>query len=273
MLRGKAIQQLDKQQQHNEDAETVPKLPFSMLISAQKGGGKSTTLLNLLLNKDLLAGKFNQIYYISPTAILDSKTDMLRNTPGLIKVNRPLITLLNKRGKSKILDETFDDNANFNYDTKIPAENFIEEVAPQMLKDIIAEQKRVITKYGKKNADDILLVYDDCISAKKFWGSDSVLKMLLNSRHYKISVIITTQAYKLLPKSLRLNMSFVVLFYTANAKELQSIYEENSSSIGWKKFEKIFNETTEKPYNSLVINYQALPKHRLQSAFEKTIEI
>ena len=130
----------------------------------------------------------------------------------------------------------------------------------------------IIKKYGKKIADNILLVFDDCISVKKFFTSEVILKMLLNSRHYKVSIIITSQAYKLLPKSLRLNMSLLVLFYTANKKELEQIYDENSSSLGFKQFERIYNDICEKDYGFLVVNYQQKAKHRLQNGFEYTID-
>lgn len=262
------IKPLDNQQSENHS--TVPTLPFSAYLVAQKGGGKSTTLLNMLVNKNILANKFNQIYYISPTALLDSKTEILKNTSNLVLVNKPLIKLLSQNKNKKVIMDINEDNI-LNYETKIPEENFIEDVSGDLLKNLIAQQKKIITRFGKKLADNILLVYDDCISAKKFWTSDSVLKMLLNSRHYKISIIITSQCYKLLPKSLRLNMSFLILFYTANHKELQAIYEENSSSLGWRTFESVFNDITELPYNFLTINYQATSKNRLQNAFENTI--
>ena len=283
MLTGLKITALDKQT--NSSETTVPKLPFSCLINAGKGLGKSTLLVNMLINKDILGNKFNQIYFISPTAVLDSKIDLLKNTPGIIKVNKPLIKLLSKKSKIKILDygltrpndvgvRSLGVSPTPNYDTKIPEENFIDDVSGDLLKEIIAEQKSIIQKYGKSVADEILLIYDDTVSAKKFWNSQSVLKMLLNSRHYKISIIITSQSYKLIPKNLRLNMSLLILFFTANMKELQSIYEENSSSIGWKKFEEIFVDTTEKKaYNFLTINYQSKPQARLQSGFENVIDL
>ena len=270
MLSGLSIQALDKQQDQ-QLATTVPKLPFSLYLAASKGQGKSTTLLNLLLNRDLLGGKFSQIFYISETALLDSKTDMLRNTKGITKVNKPLLKKLKQKDRSGAIFGNDTENPD-TYDTRIPPENFIEDVSIDLLKQLIAEQKSIIKRYGKEIADHILLVYDDCITAEKFWKSRTVAKMLMNSRHVKISVIITSQSYKMLPKALRLNMSLLALFNTSNLAELKQIYEEHSSSVGWKRFQEIFIETTEKkPYNSLVINYQGLPKNRLQSAFESVI--
>lgn len=152
--------------------------------------------------------------------------------------------------------------------------NFVEIVKPDLLKELIKEQRQIVNAYGKSIADHILLVFDYTVSAKKIWISEQVQMMLFNSRHYKLSIIITSQNYKSLPKPLRLNMSQMLLYFTANQDELKSIYAENSSALGFKRFEQIYRETcNSKPFNFLVVNYQNQPEHRLQSAFEHFIEI
>jgi hypothetical protein len=84
LLTGREIKPLDNQV--NTEPSLVPKPPFSMYLSASKGQGKSTTLLNLLLNKDLLANKFNQIYIISPTNKLDEKMQILKKLRVFVKL-------------------------------------------------------------------------------------------------------------------------------------------------------------------------------------------
>ena len=230
LLKGTSIRPLDNQ--INTEPSLVPKPPFTSYLVSQKGGGKSTTLLNLLLNKDLLAGTFNQIFFISPTSALDSKMNILKETPGICKVNTKLINKMKEKGKIQILDS---ETTPTEYSTSIPESNFIEDVKIDLLKELITEQKAIINAYGKDIADKILLIFDDTASEKKFWNSQQVQKLIFNSRHYKILVIITSQNYKSLPKALRLNMSQVILFFTSNENELKSIYEENSSSLGLKE--------------------------------------
>ena len=222
LLTGNKIRSLDSQV--NTEPSLVPKPSFLMYLCASRGSGKSTTLLNLLLNKDLIAGKFNQIYYISPTSALDSKIDVLKTTPGIIKPNTKLINKLKEKGKIQILDSGVQEKE---YSTSIPESNFIEEVDINLLKELISEQKQIISTFGKSIADSILLIYDDFVSETKFWISQQVQKLIFNSRHFKISMLITSQNYKSLPKSLRLNMSQVVLFSTSNEAELKAIYDEN----------------------------------------------
>ena len=160
---------------------------------------------------------------------------VLKETKGIIKLNKPLINKLKE----------LDDNISYenSYETSISDENFIDEVEPTLLKTLIEEQKSIIQAYGKSYADHILLIYDDTISFKKFWNSESTIQLFFNSRHYKISIIITSQNYKSMPKSLRLNMSQMLLYFTANQDELKNIYIENSSSLGFKKFEQIYRDT------------------------------
>ena len=196
----------------------------------------------------------------------------MKETKGIIKLNKPLINKLKEKGKLKILD----DNIAYenSYETSIPDENFIDEVKPTLLKTLIEEQKAIINTYGKSMADHILLIYDDTISNKRFWNSEAIQQLFFNSRHYKISIIITSQNYKSLPKALRLNMSQMLLYFTANQDELKSVYSENSSSLGFKNFEQIYRDICQsKPFHFLLINYQNPIEYRLQSGFEQFIKI
>lgn len=269
LLTGNSIQALDSQV--NTSNNLLPQLPFSMLLTASKGKGKSSTLINMLINKDMLAGKFNRIVIISPTNKLDSKFNILKETEGIIKPNKALINEYKKTNKINIVDYGADKNPEYN--TVLTDDDFHEKCSIDFLKDLIQEQKLVIEKFGKAVADNILLVYDDTASQKKFWNSGQVQQLIFNSRHYKVSIIITTQAYHSIPKPLRLNTSLLVLYYTANQSELKQIYEENNSNFTFKEFIKMFNTVcNKKPFNFLVVNYQNSElKYRYSECFENFI--
>lgn len=267
LLKGNKIRALDKQ--INTEPSLTPKLPFSMILSASKGKGKSSMLINMLINQDMLAGKFNQIHIVSPTNKLDSKFNILRETEGIIRPNRELLKLFKNKMKDTIISPV---NSNPEYNTVLTNEDFYEKVSVDLLKEIITEQKMIIEAYGKSVADNILLVYDDCASNKKFLNSNQVQQLMFNSRHYKVSIIITTQNYFSIPKPLRLNTSIFALFYTANLKELKSIYEENNSNLNFKQFNSMFSKVCNiKDYNFLTINYQNTEKYRYSICFEEFI--
>lgn len=267
LLSGNKIIGLDNQVSNGNSL--TPKLPFSMILSASKGKGKSSTLINMLINNDMLAGKFNQIHIISPTNKLDAKFNILKETNGILKPNLPLLKLFKNKMKNQIISSP---NETPEYNSVLTDSDFYEKVSIDLLKDIIKDQKFIIENYGKSIADNILLVYDDTASQKKFWNSSAVQQLIFNSRHYKISIIITTQNYHSIPKPIRLNTSLFILYYTANLTELKSIYDENNSNLTFKQFSSMFSKVcNSKDYNFLVINYQNNELHRYQECFEEFI--
>ena len=137
---------------------------------------------------------------------------------------------------------------------------------------LIEEQKDTIEQFGKKIADTILLIFDDSVS-DTFWQHKTCLKFILNSRHVKFSIIIVSQAYFLIPKTIRLNSSCFMLFGTGNTKEINNMYEENTSSLDRNTWESIYKTITDIPHSFLIINYQNPLTHRLQDGFEKFIQI
>jgi len=267
LLKGLKIIPLDHQVK-NEPSLNLS-IPGSLMLTASKGKGKSSTLINMLINKDMLAGKFNQIHIVSPTNKLDVKFNILKTTHGIIVPNFKLIKELSKKKKINIFDSN---EGPPEYNTVLTDDSFTEDVSIELIKKIIQEQKYVIEKYSKDTADNILIVYDDCASERHFWNSQAVQKLMFNSRHYKVSIIITTQNYKSIPKPLRLNMSMMVIYYTANLAELSSIYDENNSNLTFKEFHLMFKKVCSVPYNFLTINYSNTEEYRFQECFEKFIK-
>jgi flagellar biosynthesis regulator FlaF len=270
MFKGRDIKSLDNQV--NKEASLVPKLPFSLYLSSPKGSGKSVMLLNCLLSCDLLAGKFEEIYIINPTAHLDIKYNKIKNVPGILKINKPLIKLLKANNNNvKLMDSA--NETTYESNSVITDENFIKKVDIKLIKDLIEEQDYIIKTYGKENANNVLIIYDDCISSKTFFNSPEVQNCMFLSRHYKISLIITSQNYKSLNLPLRNNMSMIALWITYNNEQLKSIYQENSSSSNFKTFLNIYKTVCEsKAFHFLIVNYQSPPKYRLQSGFESFID-
>lgn len=267
---GNKIRRLDAQID-KANPSLVPKLPFSLQVTGQKGASKSTTIINMIMNKNILGGKFNQIYWISPTSTLDEKLNILKETKGIVKINYLLINEIKKNMKNakRITNEM--DEGNFEFNTSLTDDNFIQDTSIDFIEDLMNNQKKVIQKYGKALADNILLIYDDCSSAKKFWNSDITKKLIFNSRHVKVSIIFSVQNYTSISKPIRLNNSILLLYATSNEKELKNIYEENSGSNNFKEFLNMYKTVTNVPYSFLTINYQNDLKYRYINNFENFI--
>ena len=265
---GNKIRPLDAQINKSEPS-LVPKLPFTCQLVGSKGSSKTSTILNMLLNKNILNGKFERIFFISPTSHLDEKLNVLKEH-NVKCFNYPLINELKKNRKNTL--KITDDPTNLpENNLKLSDQDFIEDVSTSFLQELIKEQKYIIEKYGKKLADNILLIYDDCASEKKFFNSEITKKLIYNSRHVKISIIFSVQNYTSISKPIRLNNSILLLYTTSNEKELKNIYEENSCSHNFKEFCEKFHKVTDIPFSFLTINYQNDLTHRYENNFENFI--
>jgi len=114
--------------------------------------------------------------------------------------------LLNNKHKNRIYDVNY--KTNFNYNNNI---KYFERPDINLLQKIMEDQNHIIENYGKDIADNVLIIYDDCVALKKFFNSEEFVEMLFNSRHYKISTIITSQSYFKIPKPIRENASGLLL--------------------------------------------------------------
>jgi hypothetical protein len=269
------IEKLDNQR--GTGISTIPQSPHTTYIVASKGMGKSTLLLNLLTKVEFYKGKYNKIYWISPTAELDKKLDILRNT-DIMTPNVKLIALLKKLAKKdhqEIMSKSKQEFLNYNvedYETKMDDSNFITEFSFDWLKGICDENKYITKNFGKEYSDKILLVFDDSIG-DKIWNKSPMIKMILNSRHLNISAFIVSQSYFCLPKTIRNNNSMLILFESSNRKELDSIYNENSCGLSFKEFYGLYRESTDEQFGFMCINYQSPKQYRLQNKFKEIFDL
>lgn len=103
------------------------------------------------------------------------------------------------------------------------------------------------------NKESMLVVFDDMLGnlkAKDFGNFCS------RYRHYRISMIITTQNFRSLPPTCRNNATGYVIFKTNNGKEYSKIHEELSGSF--KRFDSLYNQATKKKYNFLYLDLESI---------------
>jgi hypothetical protein len=262
------ITPLDKQKHTN--ISTVPQHPFTCYITGAKCSGKSTLILNLLLKEEFLNGKFNKVYFVSKTCKLDAKLNVLKEKDITIP-NYKLIKLLRSLKKKKQIMSSIDDIPE-DLTRNMDEDDFIEDITPEFLEQIIQEQKYIIKNFGKQFADRILIVLDDSISDKTL-NTSFFKNMVFNSRHLNISMIIVSQSYYCLQKSVRNNNSHLILYETGNISELKDIYSENAGKHSFNTFLKMYRECVDEPFGFIVINYQNPMKYRFQNQFKQFLQI
>jgi hypothetical protein len=136
---------------------------------------------------------------------------------------------------------------------------------PEDLDDIL--KKIVDSQQEEENENDhLLLVIDDCLGYIK---SGSYLNFLCTRyRHYRLSLIITSQDFRSIPNKIRQNATGYIIWKTNNQKELDKIIQEFGGMF--KDFLLYYNEATDKPYNFLFMNLRNLS---LYHNFDKLLYI
>lgn len=109
-----------------------------------------------------------------------------------------------------------------------------------------------------------LIILDDCLGYIK--PKSYVSYLCSRYRHYRLSLIFTSQNFRSIPNIIRTNASFYILFKTTNRKEYKKYIEEFGGLF--KKFDEIYDEATEQPYNFLYIDLRNL--HALHN-FDKKL--
>lgn len=164
------------------------------------------------------------------------------------------------------------------FDGKIPDGCFFVDYSESDLRGIMAEQRAVIDllkehKQSKFLANRILFIFDDLVGSSLFNNArDNPFKMLnTNHRHYSASVLMVSQAYKELPKTIRTQFSCLVAFEIPNEREVEVIYEENPMSLKRDAWKQMYDYAVEGDHSFLFVNYQKPKRLRLMRNFEDVL--
>lgn len=270
--------------------EILPQHEFAMLIVAPKGSGKTNFICNLLLNH--YKGYFHDIWVCSPTINNDDKWDVVKSTRHVLKENRPLENLLRhgkpKKGKVNLPKVLYKNDSAIDKEREKKHERFSGQMTDdnfftnlETVIERVDEQHAMIQalsdKYGlgtkaKFVANRILVVIDDQAGMFQQGHSDNrMVNFVIRHRHTSTSVIIVTQAYKAIPRTIRTQCDSLIIFNIPNLTELKVIYEENPETLNEKEWMKVYKIATEGDYNFLYINNRMPRGHTLFKNFESAL--
>jgi hypothetical protein len=222
---------------------------FISLYTGSGGSGKTSLLLNMITNKNMYRGVFNNIFYICPEASFSS----VKNHPF--------------KGHDKVFHELTVD--------------LLEEIY-QALQGIVTERERLKDEQKDKkkkkkgnysafiDEEDIretpgktrkpkpiqyhLVFIDDFANELKNPDIQKQLsKMLIKSRHICCAFIFTLQSYYYFPKIMRKQITNNIIFKPKNVEEFISLARELFNMGGTDALE-VFNYCFDKPYNHLDVN-------------------
>lgn len=265
--------------------DVLPRHEFTMGIIAPKGSGKTTLIANLLA---FYKQYFHSIVIFSPTIASDEKWDWVK-TLDLIADNVPLKKWIKQVEDELARDEIVQTKKRSHalqglvdplplLDKKIPEENYHVEFDEEFLRALVAEQMQMVTilkSYGKSKhmANRILFIFDDLVGSTLFSNArDNVFKGFnTRHRHASSSIIMVTQAYKEIPKTVRTNFSCLIVFEIPNEKELEVIYEENSLYMKKRAWMEAYEYAVDGDHDFMYINYQKPKRLRMMKNFDQVL--
>ena len=228
-----SIKRLDNFFKPHFDVEApLPNTCHTSLFIGSKGTGKSTLLLNLLLQNSMYNKKFDNIYIFSKTIKLDAKFKKVRLD------SRKIFTTFDEESLSNILMSVSESIE------KVKKEN--DEKPPSEREDLPLT----------------LIIFDDMISdCATFNNSRGIMSTLyFNARHYRLSIWVSAQKMTgCIPTALRENVDCIFLYRLPNRRNLKIVWEEFASDIAFDDFYDMYSVSTEGKGNFFFINL-TLPK-------------
>ena len=219
----------------------LPKPPFFIIIQGSVGSGK-TSLQYSLLNSYQDSSFFDIIYFYN--RVSDSDKVWL----SFEKDKKTAVEIFNNYSDSRLLKQ-------------------IDEI------DKVQNMRRD----KKRRPLNILFVFDDMaysniVSRGKATALD---QLVINRRHYNISLIVTSQTYKALNINLRTNNLSHLFLMRANLKDLKLIAEDhNAGMIEENDFIELYKTVKEKgKYNFLVVDYQDDPDKMFKMNLKEILKI
>lgn len=232
-----AIGCVDDNQHLTFHTDRIPKPPFRLIMVAQSHSGKTTCVMNMITKKSMYGSYFGNRIHIFSRNILSDAAFMCLN--------------------EEILSNSWDG------------------YLPHLLEDIYEKQKKLVEVQGKTLQNTKLIILDDVISDIYSRNKPSVLStMFMMCRHVNISIILTSQQYKLLPKPIRVNCSSLICFRIHNNEELRNIYNEHGGVLSYKQFEKVLSHCWRGRYSFMYCELaNSSPMYRFRCNFDKPMNV
>lgn len=247
-------------------------IPYpNIFICSMKASGKSTVLTNIIFK---MMGPNTKIIIICNS--INHDEIWLDAIKKIKKRGNEVITL------NDIVEDNVDEIAEFLNEMKNNNNDDIEEIkqetqitkphirkplyelvkkneVKQDVKQDIKEEKQ---KKNSKIISEFLICLDDLGSSLRNKSLDQLVK---TNRHYKCTVIISTQHLNdILPSTLR-QMNYCLIFGKFSEDKLKELYKKFDIGVTYDEFYNMYKDATKIKYNFLFIDR---PKNEFRSGFQ-----
>ena len=157
------------------------------------------------------------------------------------------------------------EGANAFYSNIMPSIFIHGEYRPEIIKNVLKRQKKVIfaikkdmIESGNSNIDPrAFLILDDCLYDKSWVNNKDIRALFMNGRHYKMLFIITMQYALGIPPNLRTNIDFTFILRENIVSNRKRLYEQFAGMFpSFDVFCQVMDQCTEN-FECLVINNNA----------------
>lgn len=211
----------------------LPKMNSFIAVVGSRGSGKSNFVKNLLMRKDMYKGKFH-------------KDSIFIFSPSL--------------------------DLNGDYD-EIPSKYKFSTFSNDLLYLIIQKQKEAIEIYGKKRVRPILLILDDIIDTGLLDPRGAIELLAVRGRHLMITVIIVSQSYKRISRTMRLQLNALYFFRSNNIGEIDRVVEELVPKKNREKMLLAIKYIFTKPYSFITVDFDTTDmRRRFREGLSKLID-
>jgi hypothetical protein len=164
-----------------------------------------------------------------------------------------LLSCHKKWKKTYLICPTENVNSFYTKDGVIPKENVMDEYDEEWVEALITNMTKINANKTKKDATNVLLILDDCVTDVNFHQSKALKKLYSRGRHIFITVIMTTQYLYSIPPIARNNTDYVFVGML-NKQSLALLSDEYmSGSIEKPEFLEMYHSAV-KEYGFFVIN-------------------
>ncbi len=264
-------------------AGIMPNHEFTMGLIGPKGVAKTTTIVNLI---EIYSGYFHEIYIFSPTIKSDSKWDYVKQLKCQIE-NKPLKDWCRKMEQRESLNSPlqpapigiqFGSILEEKFSPTIPEDHFFDEYVMSKFKKIMDDNKRMVDMlkdHGKLKtlANRILFIFDDQVGSDLFYGKLKKYFTGVNTRHrhHSASMIMVSQGYKEIPKTIRTNWTCLLTYKIGNMKEIEVIYEEFEMGLNFEDWLALYRQATKEKFNFLFIDMYCDEEFKMRKNFDTAL--
>ena len=224
-------------------SDVLPSLPVRALMLGNSGNGKTNLIATLITDRRFYRGKFERIYWMSPTAIIDDALDPLRDY-----VEEEL-------EQDQSSDPTFHDHLDVPFLTRVV------DRARRVLEYLKAQRPR------PKKAWNTLIVIDDLANVSDSAAHKLVSDLFIKARHWGISTILSTQKLRLPLVTQAVRVNATALFVVGKLRNQHDLWDgliyEYSALVSKERLMAMYRAATAKPFGFLYVRLNSQDPDRM----------